>query len=207
MDIKLDWREVWVAWLLLGAAFLVVDLAVVTSTDANFNMGLVYAIACFDVAVMAWYASNERSTNVLAMLIGAIVGSLPLITAVADVALGFAGFAVYAGVIGIGAVILFNQRKIFGSEDSKASYLAAFPMLMWVVWALMFFYENGSQITIQTLLYHGGILAFSFYSLYRFFGWSDKQKGAKVTIVLLGISILGMLLLTQGLGAALSIWV
>lgn len=187
-----------VTWLLLGLIFLAIAFFVIKQGGLGFNTAIVYALSAIIVAELVYIKAEKEAPNIYAMLVGAVLASMPVIVAASTFDSTTAIWLEVAGIIG---VWVLNSQNSFGSRDEKAAELAVAPMIVWALWGFVFIYEHLSgtaTLTWQAGIYHLGILLFGAYSSVRLLGIApDNEKTQKYTLYLLIFAVIGLLLITN----------
>jgi len=192
-----DWKAQYAPWIILGVLFIVVNYFVVTTAAIDFPFGIVYAFSAFVVGAMLYL----EKFNSWGMLLGAIVGCLPVIVSTGAID---ASTGMWIAIVGLFVVWYLNHQESFGQYVENAKYLALVPMVIWLVWALLYIQQRMTDPTLlpfQTLIYHGAILIFAGWSILRFLDIiKDKDQAAKISMYLIIAALIGMFLVTSELG-------
>lgn len=191
-------------WVLIGAVMLLFNFIIITPSRWEFPYGIAYAIASFAIAIL----QSSKAPGVLAGLFTALIGGLTIF-----VSLG--GFSANVGMWLGGFLFLGILANEYGLIEWKGrsvniKTLVAIPFVMWLIWGLTYFGARVTdprgifaQLPLQTILYHGGFMALSFWELLRVIGVEIKNHW-KVSLALTFITILGMFLtVAMGWGLAL----
>lgn len=202
---KLDWKLQYTPWIILGLIYIAINYFIVTPQSADFNVGIVYGLSAIIMAEMLYFANRSKKSNSWGMLLGALFSCLPLIVSSGSLN---ATTGMYLAVIGIIVIYYLNSQEHIGKYLDEVKYFALVPMVTWMLWSLLYINAGLSDpalLPYQTLLYHGAILLFAGFSTLRFLGIAkDDEQSAKASMILVVIAGLGMLLLTQQLGWALT---
>jgi len=208
MEEKLSWKNQHTLWLLLGVSFGFIAYFIVTPAKAGFSTGIIYALSAITIGEMLYIrAAAEGKTkqpNIWAMIIGAIVGSMPVIISLTTFD---SNAALWISIIGIVAVYCLNEQDGFGIDflgirDAQAGLLAVVPMFIWVLFSLVWLQNNMNVLLWQNIVYHVGLLLFAGYSALRFLGAgvAENEKAQKYHVYLLALAVLGALLTLNTLG-------
>jgi len=198
---KFSWRALHTAWLLLALLFAGVAFFVIKQGGVGFNTALVYGLSAVIIAELVYIKAEQRHPNIWAMLLGAVLGSFPVVVAASSFDATAAIWLEGAGIVG---VWVLNNQDGFGSRAEKAAELTVAPMIAWALWGFVFLYQHMSGLAWQSGIYHLGILLFAGFSATRLLGLSpENDKTQKWTIYLLALAVIGLLLITN-LGQALS---
>jgi uncharacterized membrane protein YeaQ/YmgE (transglycosylase-associated protein family) len=211
MEEKLSWTNQHTLWLLLGVIFGLIAYFIVTPTKAGFSTGIIYALSAITIGEMLYIraaAEGKHQPNIWAMIIGAIVGSMPVIISLTTFD---SNAALWISVIGIIGVYFLNEQDGFGidflgTRDPQAGLLAVVPMFIWVLFSLVWLQNNMNALLWQNIIYHVGLLLFAGYSALRFLGIgvAENEKTQKYAAYLLALAVLGALLTLNTLGGTLA---
>jgi hypothetical protein len=210
MEEKLSWKNQHTLWLLLGGIFALIAYFIVTPTKPGFSTGIIYALSAITIGEMLYInaAAGKKQPNIWAMVIGAIVGSMPVIISLTTFD---SNTALWISVVGIIAVYVLNEQDGFGIDvlgirDPQAGLLAVVPMFIWVLFSLVWLKSNMTVLLWQNTVYHVGLLLFAGYSALRFLGVGveDNEKTQKYSAYLLALAVIGALLTLNMLGGTLA---
>jgi len=198
-DQILNWRKQYVPWLVFGGLVLLVTL-LVASQGIGWEYGVTFAFSAFIIAVMLSF----EDFNYVAMLLGAIFGSLPV-----AVSMGLdKTWGMWISIIGLFIVCLLNSKdnEIIGEFMTNAKYFTLVPMMVWLLWSLVTISTNMGNLVLfpwQYWLFHLALVCFAGWAAFRFLGLTrdarSKPKRERVAKIAFG------LVLTTGFGMLLAI--
>ncbi|MDH5689923.1 MAG: hypothetical protein OEY81_00645, partial [Candidatus Bathyarchaeota archaeon] len=161
--------------------------------------GVTFAFSAFIIALMLTF----ENFNYVAMLLGAILGSLPV-----AVSMGLdKTWGLWISIIGLFIVWLLNSKdnKTIGEFMTNAKYFTLVPMMVWLLWSLTTISTRVGDLVFpwQYWLFHLALLCFAGWAAFRFLGLTrdanSKPKRERVAKIAFG------LVLTTGFGMLLAI--
>lgn len=190
-----DWRHnLGTLWFWLGVILIAFDFIWVGINRFEFPYGLVYGLDFIVVGLVL----GAQKPKVLTGLVAAALGFLVVISeASAWTALSVTTAEIITFLLfGLVVVVEMGWINIGGQALKEAKYMSLITIFAWVAWPAMYFYNrlmsNGAlPLTLETVTYHGGIMAFAAVDLITFFGaW--KILGKRYPYVRLLLFLVGV---------------
>ena len=208
-----DWKERYVAWAVLAGVFFVSAFSIVKS-EANVTASVVYGTSALCITLMLFINEhlqqgfNKQGINIYAYFAGAVTGSAPVMVSakLLDV-----NSALFVAFLGVGLFVFLQYQKFiafFQRTTDEARYLVAVPMIVWVIWGVMYF-KNGTFAIASdwpSMLYHLGILLFAGWGAIRLFVGTEDSRVSKVSMAMVAVIAIGILLSANLKGVGLN-WV
>jgi len=197
-----DWTERYVAWAIIAVVFFATSGII--KTEPNTTAAVVYGTAALSVTLMLFigehqhqsnFGRNKRGINIFAFLCGALAGSAPIMVSanILD-----ADTALVVAFIGIGLLLFLQYQNFLESlkkEADNARYFAVVPMVVWLIWGVMYFRNLPVAVGWYSLIYHAGLMLFSGWAAIRtFYNGDDQSKPMKISLVLIAVIAIGILL-------------
>jgi hypothetical protein len=106
--------------------------------------------------------------------------------------------------------VLLNEMGYleWGGQTSYAKYATMVSFAVWFIWPLLYFYQRWvhvAPITLETVLYHGGIMLLSALDFITFVGAVKFKEYHTLRVLFALMAILGAVLLTTVLGWGLTL--
>lgn len=206
MDIELtNIKNLGTVWLWLGIVVLLLDLFVVGMANSAFANGLLYAFGFLAVGIML---SSEKG-GVLGGISAGLIGLLAVLIEATQGGFLAAGSGAVLSVILFLAVLLNEMGYLeVAGQTTYAKYATLMAFAVWFLWPLTYFYNRwtgGLPITLETMLYPGGIMLLAALDLFTFVGAVKFKQYHTLRAIFAALAILGAVLLTVVLGWGLTL--
>jgi hypothetical protein len=206
MGIELtNYKNLGTVWLWLGIVVLLLDVLAVGVARWEFPYGLVYGLGFLAVGVML---SSEKG----GVLGGICAGLIGLFAVWNDATLsGFIGLPfvpALSAVLFIGVLASETGYLKWGEKTSYAKYATLVALAAWFVWPLIYFYQrwvHAWPITLETMMYHGGLMLLAGLDLITFVGSIKFEWYHELRLFFALMAIVGAVLLTTVLGWGLTL--
>jgi len=197
-----DWTERYVAWAIIAVVFFAASGMI--KNEPNTTAAIVYGSAAFSITLMLFigehqyqnnFGRNKRGINIFAFLFGALAGSAPILASanILDV-----DTALLVAFIGIGLFLFLQYQNFLESlkkESDNARYFAVAPMVVWLIWGIMYFRNLPAAVVWYSLVYRAGLMLFAGWAAIRtFYNGDDQSKPMKISLMLIAVIAIGILL-------------
>ena len=198
----IDTKGASLPWLLLGLAYLLINLFAIGSSRPEFPYGIAYAVGFISVAIVL---SAKTAVGYLSGLMCAIIG---MFTIFVSMSAGIQTWNLMWIVVVFFAFQLANEYEIIEWKKRAvgAKYLGVVAMIGWFAFALQYFWNRLSMpdwmllLPAVTILNHGGLM---FMALNEASAMFIHHKSANtlrwIALLVIVIGALGLLSIGWGL--------